>query len=121
MVKEKMISCTKLKIVKAAQEFISKYFEDEIVGISFNSSQASKARADKGYYKIDFVYEGAKDKVPKFLSEEDYVSGFKKEFSEWLGKEVKYFYVDWNISVDKSDKKNKEAIYSFCFSIELRV
>jgi len=120
MVKEKMISVTKLKVVEAAQNFIAKYFDDEILAVSYNSSQASKARVDKGYYKINFVYEGVKDKVPSFLQKEDYVTEFKKDFSEWLGVQVKYFYVDWSLTADKSDK-DKETIYGFCFAIELRI
>lgn len=120
MVKEQMVSCTRLKIVSATQKFIANYFDDEIVALSINSSQASKTKTDKGYFKIDFVYEGTQDKVPQFLEKEDYVSQFKKEFSEWLDKEVKYFYVEWSLNVDKSDKK-KEALYSFSFSIELRL
>jgi len=121
MVKEKMIKCQMLKIVKATQKFIAEYFEDKILSVTFSNSSASKQKAERGYYNISFVYESGEGEgnVPRFLEEDDYVSRFKKEFSEWLGKEVKYLCVDWSLCVDKSDKKKINHFFSF--SIELRV
>jgi len=112
MVKEKMISVTKLKVVEATQNFIAKYFDDEILAVCFNSSQTSKVKTEKDHYNINFTYCGEKDKVPAFLEVDNYASMLKSDFTEWLGVDVKYFHIDWNLTV---------ATYSFSFSIDIRL
>lgn len=121
MVREKMISCSDLKIVAASKNFVAKYFKDEIVSLNIHSSQTSKQRTDKEYYEICFCHRGGDDKVPPFLELEDYANQFKKEFSEWLGKEVKYFHLDWSLAIDDSNKEKTGTDFCFDFSIELRI
>jgi len=119
MVKERMISYTRPSIVEATQHFLAKYFDDEITALTINSSDTSKQRTYKGSYNIDFVYEGPDGLVPQFIEEEGYASRLKKEYTEWLGKEVKYLSIEWCLVVDKSVKKDPK--HSFSFTIDLRV